>query len=1120
MATTGNTGGGRRLRLTGTFSLSIGDEEVSGAGFGSRKARTLLALLGVERRHVVSVDRIIEVLWGDSAPTLAVENVATLVSRLRARFGADVVEGGRDGYRLGRVVRVDLDDATRWLDEADRRALAGEPGLAVTAATRAREIVESGGVLGGEAPAEWASPAFDEHAALLRRMRQVLAESAFAVGDHALARQVAAAALGADPYDERSVRVSMRADCAVGEPGRALATFASLRDLLADELGADPAAETVALNLAILRAEPLDSKGKLSTQTQPADSFGLAGRADELGRLRKTWSGVAEGRPAFVLVAGEAGIGKSRLADELAGIATASGGFLLAARCYETERSLFLQPVVEAVAAAARTLSPSAFRDLAGDNALALADLVPDAAAVLGPVPARRRGSAEMERRRAFEAATGFVVSLAARTPVLLALDDLQNAGRSTIEFLHYLRRRLVRDRLLILGTVRAEEGADVLDSLSTVAERIDLGPLPEAAVAELAGNAGLGEHAGDILRRTGGHALYVLETLRALSSGIAGLPPSLEAAVSARVRRAGRPVEDLLRAAAVLGSAFDPRELAAMVGSPVHVVAGLCTDALQARLLAVAGRDYEFAHDLVREVLYATTPAPTRNAYHLRAADLLTDRPEALAAHASAADDWPRAARGWLLAGEQALARAAAADAVELLGRCLAAVERDGPQATAMSALGDVRARALLTRGRAQAAQADYAAALTDIEQAVQIARAIGDNRLEMLALRELGGEIPTALGGSVADCIGHLERGLVLATSLSDRTMQADTQGWLAILAANGLRFSESVRYGESAVRAARASGDSEALAAALDGRKTSLAYIGEVDQLQDVIDELDPLLRRLGDLFRLHWAVFESSFGAIARGDWTTASDRIKAALEVQRQSGYTAYAGWHVAHLGWLARLQGRVDDALEFGRRALELCEEAPHVWCTAAAGGLLGATLLEIGERQAAIGVLERARAAAEQEGAEAYVLRCAAPLAEATGSLDVLLEADALIGGITAPERSAFLAGDWCYLAVARAWLAQGEPERARAVLAPLLVAAQRCGWVAALAGASAVDGRAAAMLGLDDEASGQFARARELAQRHGLLGIEREATTSGRQRSSAILPAARRAPSRSTGR
>ncbi|MGH7623262.1 MAG: hypothetical protein ACREMU_13045, partial [Gemmatimonadaceae bacterium] len=323
----------------------------------------------------------------------------------------------------------------------------------------------------------------------------------------------------------------------------------------------------------------------------------------------------------------------------------------------------------------------------------------------------------------------------------------------------------------------------------------------------------------------------------------------------------------------------------------------------------------------------------------------------------------------------------------------------------------------------------------------------------------------------------------------------MQADIQAWLAILAANGLRFSESVRYGESAVRAARASGDIEALAAALDGRKTSLAYIGEVAELQGVIDELDPLLRRLGDTFRLHWTVFESSFGAIARGDWEAASDRIKAGLETQRRSGYTAYAGWHVAHLGWIARLRGDLNEAVELGRRSLELCQEAPHVWCAATAGALLGTTLLEQGQRDAAVRVLERARSAAEQEGAEAYVLRCAAPLAEATRSLDVLLEADALIGSITAPEGSAFLVGDWCYLAVARAWLAHGEPERARAVLAPLLVAAERCSWVAPLAGASAVDGHAAAMLGLDDVAARQLDRAVQLAQRHGLPGIERAA-------------------------
>lgn len=101
-----------------------------------------------------------------------------------------------------------------------------------------------------------------------------------------------------------------------------------------------------------------------------------------------------------------------------------------------------------------------------------------------------------------------------------------------------------------------------------------------------------------------------MVETLRALTGGNAGIPVSLAEAVLARVRRAGQPVETALRAAAVLGASFDPATLAGLLGQSAHAVLGICAEAHAARLLVVAERDYEFANDLIREVLYATTPA------------------------------------------------------------------------------------------------------------------------------------------------------------------------------------------------------------------------------------------------------------------------------------------------------------------------------------------------------------------------------------------------------------------------------------------------------------------------------------------------------------------------------
>lgn len=1062
------------ITLAGAFTVTRGGVPLVGAGLGSRKARSLLKILAIERARVIAVHRIIGVLWGDQPPARAAENVATLVSRLRRELGRGAIEGGRDGYQLGRhpIVQVDLDVAARWAAESERCLAGSEAGLAMAAALRARDTLSGDRALEDEADADWAEPARTELVALNRRIRLAVAESALAVGAHDRGQVAAEAAVAADPYDETAYRLLIRIHQALGEPARALAAYGALRDLLAAELGVDPATETQALYLAVLREQEVSAQQPAGARADlAAESLGLVGRRDELRRLRDRWNAAATGASGISLIVGEAGIGKTRLCDELVRVARATGGVVLPARCYEAERSLFLQPIVEALAGAIRTLPPDTVRAAAGEAAAVLADLIPDSSLVLGPPPEGQRGSADVERLRAFEAITAFTRRLASRTPVLISLDDLHNAGRSSVELLHYLARHSRGVQILVVATVRVEQGGDAIDSLADVADRLDLGPLPREAVVRLAAAAGRAELADPILQRTRGHALFVVESLRALAAGEAGVPGSLQDAVCARVRSTRRRVEELLRAGAVLGASFDLETVAKVLDQPLPVVAARGEDALAARLLVVSGRHYEFCNDVVREVLYATTPEPTRLVYHLRAADLLTQRPEAVAVHASAAQDWSRAGRAWLLAGEQALGRYATEDGEQLLARALEAADLAGD--------AEVRARALVARARARERRAAYSETLEDLEEAARIAREIGDRRLQMTTLRALGGDATIALGRSGAVATSYLVEGLHLATSLGDRGMQADLLARLAVITSNALRFDEAVEHGRRAVAAARASGQDDALAAALDGQKTSLAYIGEVADLQPVLDELEPLLRRLGDQFRLPWTLFESGFAAVAAGDWSAATEAFERALVSSRQSRLSAFESWYVANLGWLARLRGKVDEALQLGRRSIMLNEDTPHVWCGAVTAAILGTTLLETGEIASAIEVLERGRLFAEQDGSESYLLRCAAPLAEATGSLAVLNEADRMLSLISAPPGSAWLTGDAAYLSVARTWLARREPERARTVLAPMLAAAARVPWVAPLADGCLVDGQAALMLGQLDDARALLWRA-----------------------------------------
>jgi DNA-binding SARP family transcriptional activator/tetratricopeptide (TPR) repeat protein len=1036
-----------RLCLVGGFTVTRDGARLDLTELGSRKARTLLKLLAVERGHLVPTDRIVDVLWPGEPPAQASENVATLISRLRKTLGANALGGGRGGYRLGEppFVVVDVDDGHDLVTEAERRFAAGEPALAAAAAASALDLLAGGRVLEDEPYAAWSEQAEAGRAALVRRARQVAAQASLACDDPASATAFAEAAVTDDPWDEAAHRLLMAAHTAAGEPARAVAVYTQLRELFDRELGVEPAPATRDLYVAILRedtlevVEPVELVAPRRSQNTRAMSD-LSGREPEVARLSLAWTSAAAGDPGLVLLVGEAGIGKTRLAAEVVAIAEATGGVIVQARCYEAERGLFLQPIIEALTPVLSTLATAELRRIVGDAAPTLTALIPALEPLLRPGPLLR-GAPDLELRRAFDAVTDVVVRLSGRAPVLVVLDDLQNAGRATVELLHYMSRHLGGSRVLVLATIRREEGADALSTLDSVSATIDVDALSLAAVTDLATRSGQAHLVDHIVQQTRGHTLYVVETLASLSTGRDGVPESLQAAVLARVQRAGPDTEVLLRAAAILGATLDPVHLAALLGIAPQAVLDRCSAALAARLLVVSDRDFEFANDLMREVLYESTPPPTRIAWHRQAADLLADHPEALGAHAAACGDWSRAARAWLLAAEEAMRRFATADAEALVNRAIDAAQRGVDL--------EVTARAFVVRGRARDLRSEFATAMADFETALGLAREAGDQRVEMLVLRQLAGDVTVALGLSVGQSVRYLERGLALAQNLGDRTVEVDLLSRLAVIAANRLCFTESLEYSRRSVAIARVVHDDVALAAALDGLKTGYAYLGEIDDLNAVLGELEPLLRRQGDLFRLHWALFESAFAAIAAADWNAAVDRIEAAAEINRTIGYTANQPWYDAHLGWVERMRGTYDRALFYGRRSVQGAPHATHPWWHVVANTMLATTLLELGERTEAITLLEQARQAADRDGAQAYLLLCVASLAEATGSRETLHEADLLLHQITAPAGSAWLWGANAYLAVARGWLAIDEPARARKALAPLIEAATRIPWV-----------------------------------------------------------------------
>ena len=207
---------------------------------------------------------------------------------------------------------------------------------------------------------------------------------------------------------------------------------------------------------------------------------------------------------------------------------------------------------------------------------------------------------------------------------------------------------------------------------------------------------------------------------------------------------------------------------------------------------------------------------------------------------------------------------------------------------------------------------------------------------------------------------------------------------------------------------------------------------------------------------------WLVFEESFFPLAAGDWDHAATVVEEALALTRRSGRIMYEGWLIAHLGWIARLAGRPDDALGHGRRSVAAVPAEGHSWFGATANAMLATTLLATGDerdRAEAVHLLRSGLAAADRSGAEAYRLRCIAPLAEATGSIDVLLHADRLLGDARLPAGHAWVLGTDAYVSLGRAWLAAGRADRAVLVLTDLVAAGERTGWDAVVRAGGATD-------------------------------------------------------------
>jgi tetratricopeptide (TPR) repeat protein len=428
----------------------------------------------------------------------------------------------------------------------------------------------------------------------------------------------------------------------------------------------------------------------------------FVGRAEELALLLAAEERVAKGKPAVSLVVGDAGIGKTRLLNEFVEQVRRHGTLILAGGCMELgDVGLPYLPVVEAL----RELTASA------DTAEVLADaarfapglgrLLPEVADTASSGVGQRHIS---EQLQLFDALRTILHRLSERAPVVLVLEDLHWADRSTIDLLAFLARTVRRSQVMLIGSYRSDHLPPdhplqrMLAELFRLPglERIELRPFARAELAAhlaaLSGGPLPADRIQSIFVRSEGNPFYA-EQLLAAGGGSAdhGLPPTLAHLLLHRVGALSEPVAQLLRLAAVAGRRVPHRTLAAVAGLPERSLERSVREAINVGLLLadMDSESYAFRHALLQEAIYADLLPSERIRFHAAYARWLAGDPEGraaeLARHCLASHDLAGALTASVRAAREAERSLAPAEALRHLQQALQLWERvDDPAGAA----------------------------------------------------------------------------------------------------------------------------------------------------------------------------------------------------------------------------------------------------------------------------------------------------------------------------------------------------------------------------------------------------------------------------------------------------
>jgi DNA-binding SARP family transcriptional activator len=589
-----------RVEVLGPLRVLVRGGELTPRSFRGSKPKQILEILVAERGRSVSKERLADLLWGDEVPRSYVATLEAYVSVLRqvldpgGRPRESVVLTERGAYRLELDrVELDVDDFDRLVREAGQAA----PTAALDRLQAALLLVR-GQAFEDEPYAEWAQAMRDVY---LQRRVQALIDAgrlSLLTGDASCALAMAEQAVALSPLAEPAYQVLMTAAYSLWRQDEALAAFDRCRRLLAEELGADPLDETVALYMSILRHE--DLADLLPRQDRGARSavgtvgrLSLLGREQELQQLHAAADRALSERLTIALVTGVTGVGKTRLVQTLVeqlSLPVASN------RCSDLESTFPYLALSLALQAGPPSLAEVGRRELD--------DLLDRAGRGL-PID-------EFARLRVME---GVAKAIREEEAFVLVLDDVHWADPETLTTLGFLQRRCSMAKVLVVVTCDPVIATSHHLRALRPDFRVDLRELSPADVEALAGP--------DAYAAAGGNPWHVTSWLEARARGLQETftPELRERVITACWDLGPQPYRLLCAAATVERPTFDPALLSHLLGASAADVGEQLEQLFDKRVLDVVGQDFRFRSPAVRSVLLDTL-SPARRSQLQRTAE------------------------------------------------------------------------------------------------------------------------------------------------------------------------------------------------------------------------------------------------------------------------------------------------------------------------------------------------------------------------------------------------------------------------------------------------------------------------------------------------------------------